>query len=221
MKTFPLAMAAWLIGTALAGAQDPARTPLVRADAHFVIGWQNLHKQQPTEQNYSNDWLNSIFYGGAGAGWYWTDNLKTQVDFGAGTKASQYRYSYVTNGTQSTNTSSRLSVQQQSVAISQQYQFFRNQWFHPHLGAGVDVARETTRETFQPIFIYDSSTRTSTQIAPPLSKGPEHHTIARPFAEAGFKAYMTRRAFFTGDTRVKFRGSVDEILLRFGFGVDF
>ena len=112
-------------------------------------------------------------------------------------------------------------MQQQSVAVGQQYQFFRNQWFHPHVGAGVDIARETTLETFQPIFIYDSATRTSTQIAPPRTVGPEHRTIVRPFAEAGFKAYMTRRAFFTGDTRIKFKGGMDEVLFRLGFGVDF
>ena len=51
-----------------------------------MIGWQNLHKDQPAEQRYSDDWINGIFYGGGGAGWYWTDNLKTQVDFGGGTK---------------------------------------------------------------------------------------------------------------------------------------
>ena len=88
MKTLPFAAAAWLLGAGLAGAQEPPRAPLNRGDAHFVIGWQNLHKEQP--QQHYNDWLNGIFYGGAGAGWYWTDNLKTQVDFGGGTKADQY-----------------------------------------------------------------------------------------------------------------------------------
>ena len=70
------------------------------------------------------------------------------MDFGAGTKADQYRYSYITSGSQTTSTSSRLTVQEQSLAVSQQYQFFRNQWFHPHVGAGVDIARETTREQY-------------------------------------------------------------------------
>lgn len=223
MKTFQLAIAFWLMGTVFAGAQEPARAPLVRGDVHFVIGWQNLHRQQAPQQQgcCSNDWLNNIFYGAAGVGWYWSENLKTQIDFGGGTTGEQYRYSYVTSGTQSTNTSSRISVQQQSVAVGQQYQFFRNQWFHPHVGAGIDIARETTRESFQPIFIYDSATRTSKQIAPPRAAGPDHRTIARPFAEVGFKAYMTKRAFFSGDTRVKFKGGMDEVLFRLGFGVDF
>lgn len=219
MKILPLAAVAWLAGAAVATAQEPPKV-LNRGDARFVIGWQNLHKEQPPPQNYDN-WLNGIFYGGAGAGWYWTDHLKTQIDVGAGTEGRQYRFDqFVVNGL-TTGRSSRISVRRQSVAVAQQYQFFRNQWFHPHVGAGVDIARETTSEEYQPVFGFDSVTRTSRQIEPARTEGPEHRTIARPFAEAGLKAYMTRRAFFTADTRFMYRKGLDEVLLRLGFGVDF
>jgi hypothetical protein len=219
MKTFSAFAAAWFLAAGVAAAQEPPRTPLVRGDAHFVIGWQNLHKEQPT-QHY-NDWLNGIAYGGAGAGWYWTDNLKTQVDVGAGTEASQFRYEPILVNGQTTALSSRVGVRQQSVALSQQYQFFHNQWFHPHAGAGIDIARETTTEQYDPVVFFDNVTRVTRQITPARSEGPDHHMIARPFAEAGFKAYMTRRAFFSGDSRVMVRHGIDEVLFRFGFGVDF
>jgi hypothetical protein len=222
MKTFPLAAVAWLLGTAVAGAQEPSRTPLNRSDVHVVIGWQNLRKQQTPRVISNDDWLNSILFGGAGAGWYWTDNLKTQVDFGGGTRADQYRYEPISIGGQTTGAfSSRLHVQQQSVAIGQQYQFFRNQWFHPHVGGGVDLARETTTEEYDPVFFFDPVTRVSRQISPPRNEGPDHRFIARPFGEAGFKAYTTRRTFFTGDARLMFRSGIDEVLFRFGFGIDF
>ncbi|HEX9368532.1 MAG TPA: hypothetical protein VF921_18020 [Vicinamibacterales bacterium] len=220
MKILPFAMA-WLLTAGVAAAQDPPRTPLTRGDAHFVIGWQNLHKPQSRQQSYSNDWVNGIFYGGAGAGWYWTDNLKTQVDVGGGTRGRQYRYEFTTVNGRNTSSYSNLEVQRQSVAIAQQYQFFRNQWLHPHVGAGVDIARETTRETYQPIVVFDTVTRVTTQITPTRTEGPDHRLIARPFAEAGFKAYMTRRAFFSGDSRLMFRSGLDEVLFRIGFGVDF
>jgi opacity protein-like surface antigen len=222
MKRFPLAAVAWLVGATVAGAQELPKGPLNRGDVHVVAGWQNLHKPQSPEERYGNDWLNGIFFGGAGAGWFWTDNLKTQVDFGGGTRARQYRYApIVVDGLSTGAVSSRLNVQQQSLAIAQQYQFFRNQWFHPHVGAGVDLARETTREEYDPIFVFDPITRVSRQVSPPRNEGPDHRFIARPFGEAGFKAYMTRRAFFTGDARLMFRTGVDEVLFRFGFGIDF
>jgi hypothetical protein len=222
MKTLPLAVAAWLVGAALATAQEPPTTPFTRADVHAVIGWQNLHQAQPVEERYGNNWINGILFGGAGAGWYWTDHLKTQVDLGGGTKGHQYRYEPIfAGGLQTGSQSSRVTVQQQSVAIAQQYQFFRNQWFHPHVGAGVDIARETTREAYDPVFVFDPVTRVSRQIAPRPPEGPDHRVIARPFGEAGFKAYMTRKAFFTADTRLMFKSGIDEVLFRFGFGVDF
>ena len=32
---------------------------------------------------------------------------------------------------------------------------------------------------------------------------------------------MTRRAFFTADTRLMFKNGLDEVLFRLGFGIDF
>jgi hypothetical protein len=221
MKIFPLAAVAWLVGTAIAAAQEPPKIPLNRGDFHVVLGWQNLHKPQEPEQHYNN-WLNGIFFAGGGAGWYWTDNLKTQVDVGGGTSAHQYRYApIVVGGVTTGGVSSRLKVQESGVTVAQQYQFFRNQMFHPHVGAGVEIVRETTREEYDPIFVFDPVARISRQTSPALIEGPEHRWIARPFVEAGFKAYMTQRVFFTGDARLMFRTRVDEVLFRAGFGVDF
>jgi hypothetical protein len=165
--------------------------------------------------------MNGIFYGGTGVGWYWSDHLKTQVDFGAGTRGRQFRYEPIVVNGQTTAQSSRISVNQQSVAIAQHYQFFQNQWFHPHVGLGVDIARETTREDYDPVLVFDPVTRGSRLVSPPLSEGPEHRIIARPFGEVGLKAYTTRRTFFTADSRVMFRRGIDEVLFRIGFGVDF
>jgi hypothetical protein len=219
MKTFTAGLAAWLLSSGAALAQAPALPAATRADAHFVVGWQNIHKDQP--ESHYNDWINGIFYGGAGAGWYWNDHLKTQVDVGAGTRGRQYTYSQrVVNGLPAYETY-QTRLQQTSVAVSQQYQFFRNQWFHPRVGAGLDIARESVTEEYQPLYVYDNTSRTSRLVSPARTEGPEHRMVLRPFGEVGFKAYMTRRAFFTGDTRLMFRGGVDEVLFRLGFGVDF
>jgi hypothetical protein len=211
-------MTAWVAGCGVAAAQEAPARPLSRGDLHFVLGWQNLHTGGTA---ISNDWVNSILFGGAGAGWYWTDHLKTQVDFGGGTRAHQFRYNPEFSTSAQTPQYSELAIRQDSVAIAQHYQFFRNQWFHPHVGAGVDIARETTTETYQPIFAFDNVTRTTRQITPARTEGPDHRFVARPFVETGFKAYMSRRAFFTSDMRLMVRGGVDEVLFRLGFGIDF
>jgi|SRR5436190_3714291 len=201
-------------------AQASAASPdLPRFDAHAVAGWQNLHK--PQQQPYYDDWLNAILYGGAGAGWYWTDHLKMQVDFGGGTRADQYRTRQFLVAGQPAYESSRAAIQETSLSIGQQYQFFRNQWFHPHVGAGLELAHETTRVEYLAVSVYDSATRTSRLLTPEHTDSPESRLLARGFADGGFKAYMTRRAFFLGDMRVMFRGGIDEVLFRAGFGIDF
>lgn len=203
---------------AAASAQTPPPPQLPRADAHVVLGWQNLHKDQP--QGSYNEWLNGILYGGLGAGWYWTEHLKTQVDVGGGTRGSQYRYSQVIVAGNQTFESSRLRIREDNVSIGQQYQFFHNQWFHPHVGAGVELARETSTEEYQPVVVFDNVTHVSRPISPArVEEGTRF--IARGFGETGFKAYMTPRAFFTGDMRIMIRGRIDEVLFRAGFGFDF
>ena len=203
-----------------AAAQAPAAQP--RADVQAVIGWQNLRSPQrdgPFDRH--DDWTNGILYGGAGAGWYWNDHLKTQVDVGGGTEGHHYQYRMVTIGGQSSTEASTTAIRKTSLAVSQQYQFFKNQWFHPHVAAGLDIARETTTTEFQPVYLYDPVTRVSRTVSTFRTEGPVHRAVVRPFAEVGFKAYMTPRAFFTTDTRLMFRSGIDEVLFRLGFGVDF
>src|SRR5262245_42775096 len=116
---------------ALLAQSAPAQLQLPRADVQIMVGWQNLHKDRSLDDY--NDWLNEIIYAGAGAGWHWTDHLKTQIDIGAGTTGRQFRYEPLVVEGKQTYQSSRISVREQNVAIAQQYQFFRNQWFHPRV----------------------------------------------------------------------------------------
>jgi hypothetical protein len=220
MKTVTTALAAWLIGTGAALAQTPA-TPVVatRGDAHFTLGWQNVKNDQP--QDHYDDWINNIVHGGAGIGWYWNDHLKTQVDIGAGSRGRQFSHRQVTVDNITTGLSYETRLQQTSVAIGQHYQFFRNQWFHPHVGLGVDIARESRIVHLQPLYVFDITGRTTRQISPARVEGPDARIVVRPFGELGLKAYMTRRAFFTSDMRLMVRGGIDQALFRVGFGFDF
>ena len=212
-----------LIGAGPAAAQAPeSHVPAQRADFHAVIGWQNLRVAPGDDDDRLDDnWVNSILFGGAGGGWYWTDHHKTQVDFGAGTPARHYRYEQRTLNGQLVSQISRLRISRPSVAISQQYQFLRNEWFHPHLGIGLDIARETRTEVYEPIFVFDNVGRITREVAAQRTEGPDHRVVVRPFAEAGLKAYMSRRAFFTADMRLMVNGGIDQALFRLGFGVDF
>src|SRR5688572_21961210 len=66
------------------------------------------------------------------------------------------------------------------------YQFFDNQWFHPHVGAGVAVDRESERQLMLP----DPAETTTVR------------WTARPFVAAGFKWYVNERGFVRSDLRL-------------------
>ena len=217
---FPGLIAALLVASPVT-AQDVVKAPVSRADVHFVAGWQNIRSEDQSDLPYRNEWMNSILQGSIGAGWYWTDHHKTQIDFGGSTKANHYTSRPVTISGTTTYESSNVERFERNVSFSQHYQFFRNQWFHPNVAAGVEIARATTTEHYPPVFVYDNVTRTSREVQPARVEGPNHETIVRPFVQTGFKAYMTRKAFFLTDVRVMVRGGIDEVLFRFGIGVDF
>lgn len=224
MRTILLVTLGCLTFAGPVAGQTPDTSPAAgRADFHASIGWQNLRMdryEDPFDRP-DHNWAHAILYGGAGAGWYWTEHLKTQVDVGAGTPTRHYLYRARTiNGFQASEIS-HVRLTRPSVALSQHYQFFRNEWFHPRLGLGVDVGWETRTETYEPIFGYDSGLRISRQLAAARTVGPEHDVVVRPFGEIGFKAYMTRRSFFTGDMRLMVHRGIDQVLFRAGFGVDF
>ena len=110
-----LLLAALLAQSPATPSPSPAG-PVMRGDVQGVIGWQNLRDHDA--QDHYNDWVNDIFYGGVGAGWYWTDHHKTVIDFGAGTRGDTYRYRNIVVGGVTTYEASRLRTQQTSLSIA-------------------------------------------------------------------------------------------------------
>ena len=196
--------------------------PVTRADVSATIGWLGVD----TSSGSSGQWLyhrwDSRLFGSAGAGWDPTDHLKTEVDFGAGREGEGVSHQLEPGhcAARITAPSPGGNFRGATSASASIDQFFRNAWFHPHLAAGVHLAWERRTDHTQPIFSYNPVTGTSGQEAP-RSFAPETKFVVRPFVGAGFKAYMTRQAFFRSDLLIGFRNGIDEARLQFGFGADF
>ena len=205
---------------ALAQGQTAPPAPVSRGDVAGIVGWQNVNKSDLDGQ-YSNDWYNRSLYGAGIAGWYWNDHHKSEVEAGGSTEARFEIYRpYPVDANPFTSSNSVFTFSTRRLAVSQQYQFFRNAWFHPHVGAGLDVNWETTTETVGPIISY-GPTGPPRQIAPPRVIGPDTRVRVRPFGEVGIKAYVAPRAFLRTDLRVLARRGIDEVQVRFGAGIDF
>ncbi len=208
-----------LIGAALMFSSPVAaqpNDPVARADASGTIGWLLVDKDG---EAYFNHWHSSL-YGGFGGGWYWTDHLKTEIDFGVGEEAGSYgsrRLDY--RGSPAlVGVESRFS--RRTLGVGQHYQFFRNQWFHPHIGAGVLVVWEEIEEKLDSVIVYEPN-RPPRVVEPSRIEPRRTEQRAQAFLAGGFKGYVSQRAFFKMDLRVAFAKGADETLLRIGFGVDF
>jgi hypothetical protein len=182
----------------------------------------NVNKSALGDQSH-NDWYNRGFYGAGVAGWYWTDHHKTEIEAGASTAVDFWAYRrFDSESNFPAFGGSRFTFSTRRVAIAQQYQFFRNQWFHPHVAAGIDLTWETTTERAEPVILYPTQ-----QPGPPRVLreaaviGPDTRLRVRPFGEVGFKAYVSTRGFLRSDLRMLARNGIDEVQVRFGFGVDF
>jgi hypothetical protein len=198
-----------------AGAQtDP---PVVRGDVAASVGWLAVNTPSTTYDD--RNWVDG-FFGAVSAGWHWTDNLKTELDLGASTKASAYRTDPVTINGRLAYQTTRTTSSRRTVGLAQQYQFFHNVWFHPHVAAGATVSWERAVSRGNPISIYDVA-RGAQIGAPGTAERTRTNVRIRPFVASGFKAYMTDRVFFRSDIRVAFGGRTDDVLMRVGVGVDF
>ena len=209
-------------GVIVLGGARPAlaqQSPVARADTAGMLGWLAVNREPPGGFDYGNDWQHSLF-AGATAGWYWTEHLKTELDFGAATRASAYRSRQVVIDGRPAAEFTESSYARRSLGLTQHYQFFRNAWFHPYIGAGVHFAFEESTDRTNPIVIYDGAPGPRV-IRPERVDGPRSNTKFSTLATAGFKAYFTQRGFFRSDLRVTLRNGVDDALVRFGFGVDF
>lgn len=213
-----LAGAVLLFGT-LTPARAQSGSPVSRADLSGYLSWLSVHTGDD-EPYGGDDWHSSLF-GAVGGGWYWTDYLKTELDFGAGTKATDFRARPLPIDGFPAYEFAELTFSRRVLGVSQQYQFFRNVWFHPHVAAGANIVWERTSTYIQPIIVYDDPMRGGRVVLPERREGPRTEVRVVPFAATGFKAYFGQRAFFRSDLRLAIGDGVEDVLVRFGFGVDF
>jgi outer membrane protein W len=200
-----------------AHAQDLIAAPLVRADAWAGVGW---HHARLAEEGEYDDWYHRSLSGSASAGWYWTDHLKTEIDAGTTSRGRIFVSEFAVVNGQPTNRYGYITHRTRTLGVTQQYQFLRNAWFHPYIGAGFDLVRETEEEEFQPIFVFDRTSGRSVVVEPPDDE-TSRRLFVRAAASVGFKAYVSRRAYFRSDARIGVRRQIEDVVVRFGFGVDF
>jgi opacity protein-like surface antigen len=207
-------MAAAVGGPALASAQPAPDLP--EGDGWASVGWQ-IVSEFDAETLASYDEQRVI--GSAGAGDYWAPRLKVEFDAATTSRSSFNLVEQVPINGEPGIRYSQVRVRTTSFAATQIYELLSNAWFTPYVGGGVEVSR-VARETHIQAFSLVGPTGPRIP-EPPESLRPGSRVIVRPLISVGFKAYLSRRAFFRTDSRLTLEPRVEHYLLRFGFGVDF
>jgi len=196
----------------IAAPAQTARVPLSRADVTVSIGAFGANHDVAGEPCCNRNWSSS-FFKGFGAGYYWTDHLKTEVEaaWPGATEAYGYFNTRLADGTQAF-TYEEHSFRAFKVSAGQFYQFGRNSFFHPFIGGGIEITRErdeNERRTQTPRELVAAEVSDSTTVR------------GRPFVATGFKTYFSDRAFFRGELKIDVGGRIDQMVWKAGFGVDF
>lgn len=183
-----------------------------------TVGWVHVNKSEFTDYN---DWRSQAGFG-LSAGWYWTDHHVTRVGVTGTTTATLYAPVTIVVNSLPVFVSTRRSFSTRRLGIVQQYQFRRNEWVHPFLGAGVDVVWERLGAEDDPVYVFDQVTRQSRLTRNAVNYPVRTEVAARGVLTGGVKAYMSRKAFALTDLRVSIgRGRTEDAEWRFGLGVDF
>jgi hypothetical protein len=216
-------MAVWLAASTATAQDAPPTSRLTLAppgaprwDASGHLTWLGRHLQPSLNWD---RWY-EVATGGATVGYYWTPHLKTELDVTTSTHGQAYSVDPVPVFPSVLFVQREHEFRLTTVSAGLTAQFFENAWFHPFVGTGLDLIRE--REHIQ----------TTTQIvsprdprAPPLPTPGEEtrtHYLARPFVSAGFKVYVSERAFIRTDLRTSWSSDrMTTLAWRNGVGFDF
>jgi hypothetical protein len=204
-----------------AAGQEAVRFSPPRVDTAAYVGWFGANK---SELDGYDDWYKGVWHASVSSGYYWTEHHKTEVEFSGTSGGEIYEFPGPFNPTTINPGPVGHEFSTTRVALSQQYQFFHNAFFHPTIGGGVALTWETTEREIPPVFARDpilpGQIPVIRELEPARTEGPETTLRTMAFATTGFKAYFTERAFFRSDVHVMFTDRVEDVTLRFGFGMD-
>jgi hypothetical protein len=206
-----------LCGAVLAPASARAQS-LPANDLVFSVGWSGA---EYSAAGSNESWQGSLLLG-LSAGHYWTPHVKTEIEAGWNSPTTGEIYQEIIIGTTRAYGYADHRAADLRFSLGQSYQFGRNQWVHPYIGAGIDMVRRDTRlsRTPQSRPFYVVPPRPAGLLIPAIE---EHktETLARAFIKGGCKMYATDRLFFTTELKVGFASELDHAAVKLGIGFDF
>jgi hypothetical protein len=175
------------------------------------------------EGSYQDEWYFQDRYGIA-IGRYWTEHLKSEVEYSISGEGSIYTQSFTTlPGSQGVYP---YSIQRfhrlEQAALRAVWQFGHNSWVHPYVSGGIVGDRERQRSFTPAQYQYSGGRVTPGVIVVPPSNSTRSTVYRLGFtAGAGTKIYMSARSFFTTGVTVTWSAPAATVGGLVGLGIDF
>jgi len=212
-----LAAAIFFLVSSAGAAQAQTAPVLPRNEVVASLGWFGADYHH--EGEYGNGWHPSLL-AGVGAGRYWTDHLKTEVEAAWLSRVHAYSYERLTIDGATADVASEYTFHTTKLSVAQVYQFGRNAWVHPFIGAGADVDWLRTAENRpapgRSVYFVNGQTKTI-----PVVHEADKAVLFHPFVKTGFKWYLSERASFLSEWKFGFHQGFQHALWKSGFGLDF
>ena len=210
-------LAILICGVVPATAQaQTARPALPDTDAIVSIGWSGSEHDARDQRPWHASVLVSLR-----AGHYWTHHAKTEVEASWSIPRSHQIYENIERAGGYTYVISDYRPHDVRIGAAQLYQFGRNQWVHPYVGAGADVVRRSVaidrQSQSRTIFLQNRNI----PVDFPALNERETTLFVQATMKTGVKLYLTEKAFFDTELKAGLRRGVDHLVWKFGAGVDF
>jgi opacity protein-like surface antigen len=193
-----------------------AQTSLPANDIQGAIGWSGADHEHVE----SRQWYGSAL-AGLSAGHYWTDHAKTEVEAAWNSPGSRELFENIEREGYATYAISTYKAGDVRIGVAQLYQFGRNQWAHPYVGAGVDLVRRhvSLERPAQTRTVFLRNGNIPVQV-PALSM-QKTTFFAHAVLKTGLKMYVSEKTFFVTELKFGIRRDVDHAVWKIGMGRDF
>jgi hypothetical protein len=185
-------------------------------DTIISMGWSGT-EDEIHDQRY---WHGSLLVAVSG-GHYWTDHLKTEVEASWNSPHEGELYETIAQQGGFTYALFDYRAHDIRVGVAQLYQFGRNEWVHPYVGAGVDVVRRERaidrREQTRSVYVQNRNI----PVLIPSARERETVVFVQPIVKTGLKMYVSEKAFFNTELKLGLTRDIDHVVWRIGIGIDF
>lgn len=218
----------WIFVIALTATAAEAQTPSAvsndkpRWDINVNIGGFGA---DPGERDYpDNDWYSEGRYA-ASIGYYWTEHLKTEIEFAHSGEGSRFIQDYArVPGTAFVHPISIEAfhrLQQTSARVV--WQFGENRWVHPYVNAGYvfDAERRRYHSPIQYYYPGDPRTRPPILVRPQLNADRGYAYRSGVSIGAGTKFYVAPKAYINTGLQWTYARPGKTLTALGGFGVEF